>query len=168
MAAKWPAFGSTPKGSKLDNDKNHGHTDPNSGGGPTIRKRQHIPNASRGGPYQSGQRSYGGSASGNSRGPSGNPASRGGAAIVSMQPDDNNPNPGGAPGMADALGGDFAARGGTLAHGQAGVPGGHNTNVPAQTTRPGNTGGKMHRRIAGHFNNKSKGTVGSYGKGAIS
>ena len=172
MSARWPAFTSSPKGAKLDNEKSHAHLDPNKGGGPAapvVRNAKHVPNASRGGPYQSGQRQYSNTSIRGTSGSAGNPATRGSTPIA-MSPDMNNPNPGGAPAMTSAIGGDYSARGGSLSHGQEGVPGGHQTGVPAMLTKPGNTGGRMHRRIAGNFTNKtkgvsgSKGTVGSYGK----
>src|SRR5215467_12586320 len=87
MAAKWPAFAS-PKGAKLDNDKSHGFTDPNSGGGPAApvkRNFKPVPNAHRGGPYQPGQKQYANASIRGTRGTSGNPANRGNVPPVGRQ-----------------------------------------------------------------------------------
>lgn len=178
MSAKWPAFGSSPKGAKLDNEKSHGHTDPNSGGGPAapvVRNAKRVPDAQRGGPYQSGIRQYASTSIHGGRGGSGNPADRGSITPVGRQSTPSevrNPNGGGGPQERSALSSGTQYRGGLMEHGQADVPGGHSTSVPSHASGPGNTGGKMYKRIAGNFTNKTKGanssgTIGSYGRNPI-
>lgn len=167
MAAKWPAM-QQPKGAKLDNDKSHGHTDPNSGGGPAApvqRNFKRVPDASRGGHYQSGQRQYANTSIRGTRGGTGNPANRGSITPVGRQSfpsEERNPN-GGGPQVRDDMD-TVSGRGGYGNDGMAGLPGVRSNPKPSA----GNTGGKMARRISGHFNNRSKGknaggNVGSYG-----
>lgn len=165
MGAKWPAM-SMPKGAKIDNDANHGRLDPNSGGGPTITNRQRVPDAHRGGPYQSGQRQYSRTSIHGGRGGSDNPAGRGGMPSVGRQSfpsETRNPNGGGGPQVRSNIP-PPANRGGFGHTGQSGVPGVRTNPQPGA----GNTAGRMAKRIAERFNNKSKGpratgNVGSYG-----
>jgi hypothetical protein len=169
MAAKWPAL-SMPKGSKLDNDKSHGHTDPNSGGGPAapvVRNAKSISNARRGGPYQSGQRQYSTTDIHGGRGGSGNPANRGGMPSVGRQsfPSETRvPGHGGSPQTRSNIP-PPSNRGGFGQSGQTKVITGPSSNPQPSV---GNTSGRMATRITGRFNQKSKGAkaggnVGSYG-----
>jgi hypothetical protein len=178
MGAKWPAM-TQPKGAKMDNDKSHAFLDPNKGGGPAapvVRNFKSVPNASRGGPYQSGHKQYARTNIHGGRGGSGNPASRGGTPSVgrNFNSDIRNPNKGGGVQVEDNLD-TVTNRGGfgVNAHGK----GMTNTIAPGNVSQypqshptpgPGNMGGKMATRIAGNFTNKTKGkrstgTVGSYG-----
>lgn len=162
MSAKWPAFSST-KGAKIDNDKNHGHPDPNQGGGPSLRNRTMIPPASRGGTgHQGRDRMAAPTPSLSGRGGAGNPADRGGMPSVGRQSfpsESRNPNGGGAPALRPtSVSRQFGKPG------QQGLPSyPHSQPGPAGA---GNVGGRTHKRIAGHFQNKTKGskaTSGSYG-----
>lgn len=172
MAAKWPAM-TGPKGSKLDNDMSHGFTDPNSGGGPAapvVRNAKPIPPASRGGPYQSGQRQYSRTNMHGGRGSAGNPAGRGGMPSVGRQsfPSETRvPGHGGSPQTRSNIP-PPSGRGGFGHSGQVGVP------TVATNPKPGagNMAGRMAKRITGRFNNKSKGAkstgvIGDYGRNAI-
>lgn len=166
MSAKWAAM-SMPKGARIDgNDDSHNFTDPNSGGGPAapvVRNSNAVPNAQRGGAFQSGKKQYARTGIHGGRGGSGNPASRGGMPSVGRQsfPSESRvPGHGGSP---QHRGGAGTSQGfGTS--GQVDVPGVRSNPQPGA----GNTGGRMAKRITGRFNNKSKGqratgTVGSYG-----
>jgi hypothetical protein len=178
--AKWPAFGSTPKGAKIDNDSSHNFTDLNSGGGPAMRNRNHIPDASKGGHFQSGQKQYASTSIHGGRDSSGNPASRGGMPSVGRQSfpsETRNPNGGGGVQERNNLPTSGGVRGGfgVNAHGD----GMTNTSAPGHTHSPrypqahpqpgaGNIAGRASKRIRGHFDNDTKGrkatgTVGSYG-----
>jgi hypothetical protein len=168
MGAKWPAM-SMPKGAKLENDDSHGFTDPNSGGGPAapvVRNAKRVPDAHKGGPYQSGQKQYTSTSIHGGRGGSGNPASRGGMPSVGRQsfPSETRlPGHGGSPQTRSNIA-PPANRGGFGHSGQQGVPGVRTNPQPGA----GNVGGRMAQRITGRFNNSSKGkrsggTVGSYG-----
>lgn len=164
MAAKWPAM-VQPKGAKLDNDKSHAHLDPNSGGGPAapvVRNAKTVPVASRGGPYQSGQRQYSRTDIHGGRSGTGNPASRAGA-VQHDTADTRVAGHGGSPQQRSNIPAP-ANRGGFGHSGQVGVPGVRSNPQPG----PGNTSGRMATRITGRLNNKSKGpkaggNVGSYG-----
>lgn len=163
MGAKWAAM-QMPKGAKIDgNDDRHNLTDSNGGGSPALGSRQRIPDAHRGGPYQSGQRQYATASIPGTRGSAGNPASRGNLTPVGRQ---STPSEARVPGH----GGSPQHRGGAGTgtgfgdSGQMGVPGVRSNPQPGA----GNVSGKMATRIAGRFNNKSKGakatgTIGSYG-----
>lgn len=166
--AKWPAF-SGPKGSKLDNEKSHGHLDPNQGGGPAspvVRNSKRVPDAQRGGPYQSGQRQYARTSIHGGRAGSDNPANRGNITPVGRQsfPSEvRNPNGGGGVQERSNMG-PVSGRGGFGTDGMAGLPGVRSNPQPGA----GNIGGRMHTRIAGNFKNNTKGrnasgNVGSYG-----
>lgn len=170
MPAKWSAFGSTPKGARIDNDSSHGFTDPNKGGGPAapvVRNAKRVPDAHKGGPYQSGQKQYVSTGIHGGRGGSGNPADRGGMPSVGRQsfPSETRvPGHGGAPQVRDNMD-TVAGRGGFGHSGQTGLP-----SYGATNPKPGagNMGGRMAKRITGRFNNASKGpkaggNVGSYG-----
>jgi len=182
MPSKWPAM-SMPKGAKIDNEGSHNFTDPNGGGGPAapaVRNFKSIPNAQRGGPYQSGKKQYARASIHGGRGSSGNPANRGNISPVGRQSfpsETRNPNSGGGVQVRDNLPTSGTTRGGfgVNAHGE----GLTNTISPGHTHSPrypqahptpgaGNLGGKMAKRVVGRFNNSSKGpksggTVGSYG-----
>ena len=143
------------------NDSRHNKRDANSGGGPAMRNRKRVPIAQRGGHGHSGHQHTAGSASGSPRATAGNPASRGGTP-KSFHPDRNNPNQGGGVqtdprhrGMQRQFG----------KSGQQGVP-----TYPHANPQPGkgNTGGRMHKRVAGHFTNKTKGAGGGFGAPPVS
>jgi hypothetical protein len=170
MAAKWP-LSQQPKGAKLDNDAHHGRRDPNGGGSPTITNRKMVPDASKGGAYQSGVKQYANTSIHGGRSGTGNPASRGGMSSVGRQsfPSESRiPGHGGAPQVRDNLD-TVSGRGGFGNDGTAGLP-----SYGPSNPQPGagNLSGKMATRIVGRFNNKSKGAnatgvVGSYGRNAI-
>jgi hypothetical protein len=168
MSAKWPAM-TMPDGALIDNDSSHGFKDPNGGGGPAspvVRNSKKIPDAQRGGSFQSGNKSYARTNIHGGRSGSGNPAGRGGMPSEGRQSfpsETRNPNGGGGVQVRNNFP-PVSGRGGFGNGGQSGLP------SSASSTRPGtgNTGGKMAKRITGHFNNKSKGpnasgNVGSYG-----
>lgn len=166
--AKWPAM-SMPKGAKLDNEKSHAHLDPNKGGGPAapvVRNFKSIPNAQRGGTGHDGRdRMAKRTPPLGGRGSSGNPASRGNLRPEGRQSfpsETRNPGHGGSPQVRDNMD-TVSRRGGFGDPGQVGVPGVRSNPKPG----PGNTSGRMARRITGRFNNASKGAgtgvKGSYG-----
>lgn len=171
MTAKWPAM-QHPKGSKLDNERSHGHADPNGGGGPAapvVRNAKRIPTASRGGVGHQGRDRMAVRTPGLAgRSGSGNPASRGRLSPVGRQsfPSETRvPGHGGSPQVRDSLD-TVSGRGGFGNSGQRNVPGVRTDPKPGA----GNASGKMFRRIAGRFNNRSKGSrntdtgvKGSYG-----
>lgn len=168
MGAKWPAM-SMPKGAKLENDSSHGYTDPNSGGGPAapvVRNAKRVPDASKGGPFQSGQRQYASTSIRGTRGSAGSPASRGSITPVGRQstPSETRvPGHGGSVQVRDNMD-TVGGRGGFGHSGQVGVPGVRTNPKPGA----GNMAGRMATRITGRFNNASKGkrstgTVGQYG-----
>jgi len=168
MASRWPAM-TMPKGARIDNEGSHNFTDPNSGGGPAapvVRNVKAVPNAHRGGPYQSGQKQYTNTSIRGTRGGTGNPASRGGMPSVGRQsfPSETRVSGhGGSPQTRSNIPAP-ANRGGFGHTGQSGVPGVRTNPQPSA----GNTAGRMAKRITGRFNNSSKGkratgTVGSYG-----
>ena len=138
------------------NDARHNKPDLNSGGGPTQRTRKMIPPAKRGGFGHHGHQHTAGSMSGTAKPTAGNPASRGGTPH-SFHPEARNPNAGGA--VQVKPGRNMPRQFGT--HGQAGVP-----SYPHAQPQPsaGNTGGRMHRRIAGNFTQRTKGAGGNTGK----
>lgn len=171
MGAKWPAF--TPDGRKQlglpGNDDSHAFTDPNKGGGPAapvVRNAKRIPDASRGGPYQSGQRQYANTSIRGTVSGKGNPANRGSVRPEGRQSfpsETRNPGHGGSPQVRDNMD-TVKGRGGFGHPGQVGVPGVRTNPKPGA----GNMAGRMAKRITGRFNNKSKGpratgTVGNYG-----
>lgn len=158
-----------PKGAKLENDSSHNFTDPNKGGGPAapvVRNAKRVPDASKGGPFQSGQRQYSSTSIRGTRGSAGNPASRGSISPVGRQsfPSETRvPGHGGGPQVRTNMD-KVAGRGGFGHPGQVGVPGVRTNPKPGA----GNMTGRMATRITGRFNNSSKGkrstgTVGSYG-----
>ena len=168
MPAKW-SFGTMPKGAKIDNEGSHNFADPNKGGGsaaPVVRNFKRVPDASKGGPYQSGQRQYANTSIRGTRGSSGSPANRGGMSSVGRQsfPSETRvPGHGGSPQVRDNMP-TVAGRGGFGHSGQVGVPGVRTNPKPGA----GNVAGRIAMRITGRFNNKSKGaratgTIGSYG-----
>lgn len=169
MPAKYPAM-SMPKGAKIDNEGSHNFTDPNSGGGPAapvVRNAKRVPDASKGGPYQSGQRQYANTSIRGTRGSSGNPADRGSVRPVGRQsfPSETR-NPRGGGGVQTRSNIPAPANRGGFGHtGQSGVPGVRTNPQPGR----GNTAGRMAKRITGRFNNASKGKrdgtgrVGLYG-----
>lgn len=130
------------------NDSKHNKRDPNKGGGPAFRNRKSISNAQRGGTGHQGQQRTSGSMSGTPKPTASNPAGRG-SSPGSMRPDVRNPNRGGG------VQTDPRHRGMTR---QFGTPGQRGLPSAASNPKPGrgNVGGRMHKRIAGHFNNKSK------------
>ena len=169
MPSKWPAM-SMPKGAKIDNEGSHNFTDPNGGGGPAapaVRNFKSIPNAQRGGPYQSGKKQYARASIHGGRGSSGNPANRGNISPVGRQSfpsETRDPNSGGGVQVRDNLD-TVKGRGGFGNDGTSGLPMMSKSNP---TPGAGNLGGKMAKRVVGRFNNSSKGpksggTVGSYG-----
>lgn len=173
MGAKWPAFTAPKQLGMPGNDEGHAFTDPNSGGGPAapvVRNAKRIPNAQRGGPYQSGLRQYANTSIRGTVGGKGNPANRGGMPSEGRQsfPSETRvPNHGGSPQVRDNMD-TVSGRGGFGHTGQAGVPGVRTNPRPGA----GNTGGRMARRIGGRFKQDTKGaratgTVGSYGRDAI-
>ncbi len=170
MGAKWPAM-SMPKGAKIDNDGSHNFTDLNSGGGPAapvVRNAKAIPNAHRGGPYQSGQKQYSRTNIHGGRGSSGNPANRGSVPPVGHQsfPSETRvPGHGGSPQQRTNLP-PVTGRGSFGNSGKTGVVNQYANANPKPGA--GNVTGRMHKRIAGRFTNKTKGAtgtgkVGSYG-----
>jgi hypothetical protein len=166
MAAKWP-LSQQPKGAKLDNDAHHGRRDPNGGGSPTITNRKMVPDASKGGAYQSGVKQYANTSIHGGRSGTGNPASRAGA-IQHDTADTRVPGHGGSPQQRSNMP-PVTGRGGFGNDGTAGLP-----SYGPSNPQPGagNLSGKMATRIVGRFNNKSKGAnatgvVGSYGRNAI-
>lgn len=170
MGAKWAAM-TMPKGAKLDNDSSHNFADPNGGGGPAapvVRNAKPIPNAHRGGPYQSGQRQYTSTSIRGTVGGKGNPAGRGNVSPVGRQsfPSETRvPGHGGSPQQRTNLP-SVAGRGGFGNDGKSRTVNQYANANPKPGA--GNVGGRMATRITGRFNNKSKGTkstgtVGSYG-----
>ena len=170
MNARWPAM-QHPKGSKLDNEKSHGHRDPNGGGGPASpvnRNFKPIPTAMRGGMgHQGRDRMASHLPAGHPKSTHPNPAGRGSMPSVGRQSfpsETRNPGHGGAVQERSNI---SAPRGGGFGKsGQVDVPGVRSNPTPGA----GNTSGKMFRRISHHFNNRSKGprntdtgTKGSYG-----
>lgn len=129
------------------NDSRHNKVGGNQGGSPSTRTRKSIPNNQRGGHGQQGQRRTQGSMSGRPKPTAGNPASRGGTP-GSMHPHRNNPNKGG--GVQVRPGRDMQRQFGNP--GQAGLPSAATNPKPGR----GNLGGRMAKRVAGHFNQKSK------------
>ncbi len=170
MAARWPAFNSPKQLGLPGNDKSHGFTDPNKGGGPAapvVRNAKRVPPAQRGGPFQSGLKQYASTSIRGTRGSAGNPADRGGTP-VNMRPHTRVPGHGGSPQVRDNM--DTVRHRGGFGHsGQQGVPSAATNPKPSS----GNVGGRMAKRITGRFNNKSKGAratgvVGDYGRNPIS
>lgn len=139
------------------NDSKHNKIDLNRGGGPALRNRKSVPPAKRGGFGHQGQRVHLRAAMPGGRPGAGNPAGRG-SEPRSMRPDTRNPNTGGG---VQQAGDRSAPRGGGFGKpGQVGVPGVRTNPQPSA----GNTGGRMARRVAGHFTNKTKGSGGNTGK----
>lgn len=138
------------------NDSRHNKLDPNTGGGPTQRTRKMVPPAQRGGFGHQGQRVHVRAPMPGGRPAAGDPASRGGTPH-SFHPNVNNPNKGGA--VQVRPGRDMPRQFGK--HGQVGVP-----SYPHAQPQPsaGNTGGRMHKRVAGHFTQKTKQAGGNTGK----
>lgn len=165
MPSKWPAFSAPKQLGMPGNDDSHNFTDPNKGGGPAapvVRNAKKVPNAHRGGPYQSGVKQYVSTSIHGGRGGSGNPASRGGS-VQHETADTRNPGHGGSVQTRDNMD-TVSGRGGFGNTGHQGVP------TAATNPKPGagNMAGRMAKRITGRFNNKSKGAtgtgrVGSYG-----
>ena len=162
---KWPAFAHA-KGAKLDNEKSHGHRDPNGGGGPAapvMRNEKRIPDASRGGPYQSGQRQYASTSIHGGRGGTGNPADRGSMPSVGRQSfpsETRNPNGGG--GVQERSNFGPVRGGGFGTQGTAGLPGARPTNPKPGA---GNVGGRAFKKISRGFRDKASGggNIGQYG-----
>lgn len=157
MPTKYPLF---PKG-EIDvpgNDSRHNLPDPNRGGSPIGGQGvKRVPIGQRGGFQHQGRDKVAVRAQmSGARSGSGNPASRGGTP-GSFRPDTRVSGHGGSPQAADALGGNLGLRGGSLSHGQEGVPGGHQTGVPAKLQQAGNTSGLAYRRIAGRFKRAAMG-----------
>lgn len=134
------------------NDNRHNQTDPNRGGGPTLRTRKKVAPAVRGGFGQHGQKRFVKAPMGGGKSGTGNPAKRGGSP-VNMNPDTRNPNKGGGVQVRDTMD-TVAGRGGFGNSGQVGVPGVRTNPSPGA----GNAGGRMAQRVTGRFNNKSKGS----------
>lgn len=163
MGAKWPAM-QVPKGAKIDgNDDRHNIADDNGGGSPTLASRKSVPDAHRGGPYQSGQKQYRTTSISGTRGSAGNPASRGSLPPVGRQSTPSETRVPGHGGSPQTRGLQVQRQFGK--HGQDGVP-----SYPHSQPQvgAGNVSGRMAKRISGRFNNKSKGAksggnVGSYG-----
>jgi hypothetical protein len=162
---RWPVF---PK-DMIDvpgNDSRHNLPDRNHGGSPRDAGKN-MPLGQRGGFTQNGRDKVVVRASmSGARGGSGNPASRGGARIGSMQPEARIPGHGGSPQHKGGAGSgaDFGRPG------QKGVPGGKPTHGPAGA---GNTQGLAYRRIAGRFKRAAMGAKatsdsGKYGSPPVS
>lgn len=137
------------------NDSRHNKVDPNSGGGPTQRTRKMVPPAQRGGFGHHGQRVHVRASMPGGRGGTGNPASRGGTPH-SFHPETRNPNKGGGVQTKHM---NVQRQFGH--HGQVGVP-----QYPHSRPQPsaGNVAGRAHKRIAGHFTQRTKGAGGNTGK----
>jgi hypothetical protein len=140
------------------NDSRHNQVDFNRGGGPTTRTRRKVPPANRGGFGQHGQAptSQARASMGGGRGSAGNPASRGNvrpAGRQSFPSEVRNPNQGGGPQVRSNMDA-VRHRGGFGNTGQRGVP----TVATNPKPGPGNLGGRMHKRIAGRFQQASKGS----------
>lgn len=142
------------------NDSRHNLTDDNRGGSPR-NVGKNIPTPQRGGFGQNGRdKVTGGTGMSGGRSGSGNPASRGGTRIGSMQPETRIPGHGGSP---QHKGGAGSGRNFGVS-GQQGVPSGRHSDP-----RPGagNTSGTSYRMIAGRFKRAAMGakpTSGSDGK----
>lgn len=138
------------------NDSRHNKRDLNKGGGPAFRNRKSITPAKRGGFGHSGHQHTGGSMSGTPKPTASNPAARG-HTPHSFHPDTDNPNRGG--GVQVRPGREMGRQFGMS--GQMGVP-----TIPHANPQPsaGNVSGRMHKRIAGNFTNKTKGARGNTGK----
>src|SRR5882757_4752963 len=132
------------------NDDKHNKRDANSGGGPAMRNRKRVPVASRGGHGHSGQQHTGGSMSGSPKPTASNPAGRG-SVPNSFHPDRNNPNKGGGVQV------DPRHRGMQRQFGTSGQQGAV-ADYPHSNPKPGagNMSGRMAKRVAGHFTNKTK------------
>lgn len=139
------------------NDSKHNKTDLNRGGGPAFRNRKKVAPKSRGGFGHEGQRVHHRAAMPGGRSTAPDPASRG-SEPGSMRPDTRNPNSGG--GVQTRPGRDMQRQFGKF--GKSDVPNDYAHARPQPG--PGNTGGRMHRRVAGHFTNKTKGAGGNTGK----
>ena len=149
------------------NDSRHNLKDDNQGGSPrggTGAKR--VPMAQRGGFQQQGRdKVYQRAQMGRDRSGSGNPASRGGASIGSMQPHTRIPGHGGSPQHRGGAGtGRNFGR-----SGQQGVPSySHASPQPGR----GNTSGTTYRQISGRFTRKAMGArptgdAGKYGSAPV-
>jgi hypothetical protein len=170
-------FPGGPKGAMINpsNDNRHNQVDLNRGGSPRPDFVKRIPPASRGGFGQNGQRVAVRAPMPAGRGGTGNPASRGGAAIGSMSPDRRVPGHGGSPQHGDRM--QAKPRGGGF-----GVPPTQNAHAPGNVrdyapSNPapsaGNTSGRSYRLIAGRFKRAamgarpSAGNSGKYGSPPI-
>lgn len=152
------------------NDDKHNFTDGNGGGGPRQQVRRVSP-AQRGSFGHNGQRVHVQAAMGGARGGRDNPASRGGfngqARGGAFRPEKRVPGHGGSPQHRGGAGSGYQFG----RPGQAGVPGGADTNGPAG---PGNTSGRSYRLIAGRFKRAAmgakgnQGSSGSYGSAPVS
>lgn len=154
MKPMYPIVPVASQGVNQSNDARHNKVDPNSGGGPTQRTRRMVPSAKRGGFGQHGQARQADAANshrGPTRAGASNPAGRGGTP-GSFRPHAANPRGGG--GVAART----EHRGMQRQFGQSGKTGVVNQYRNANP-KPGagNLSGRMARRIAGRFNNKSKG-----------
>lgn len=143
---------SGPAGSVLHNDDSHGFPDPNGGGGPNPTSNRIPPNR-RGGTGHPGQRPTPRVGMGGGRGSSGNPASRGGTP-VHMRPNTRVPGHGGSP--QTRPGRNMPRNFGSS--GQKNVPSYPHANP---TPGAGNLAGRMAKRIAGNFTQKTKGKFGA-------
>ena len=138
------------------NDDRHNLPDSNAGGSPRGGKGTlPIAPAQRGGFGQQGQRKTVNASMGGGRSGAGNPASRGGSAIGSMQPHARVPGHGGSPQK-----GNLNVERQFGKSGQSGVPGGNPTQPPPGA---GNTSGRSYRLIAGRFKRAAMGAKASSG-----
>lgn len=154
MHPMFPVVPMASQGVNPGNDSRHNKVEPtNRSGGPGLRNRKKVPPAVRGGFSQHGQARTDqarNSPHGKSRGSSGIPASRGGTP-VHFRPESRVPGHGGSP---QHRGG--AGSGANFGQdGKAGVVNQY-PNANPGPAGPGNTGGRMHRRIAGNFRQKTK------------
>lgn len=139
------------------NDSRHNKVEStNKSGGPSVRTRRMIPPSKRGGSGHSGQRVVNRASMGRGRQASGNPADRAGR-VGSDTPDTRNPNGGG--GVQTRPGREMPRQFGK--DGKEGVVNDYRHARPKPGA--GNTGGRMHKRIAGKFQQKSK-----FGGGPVS
>ena len=164
MPVKYPPFRIDVPG----NDDRHDQTDSNQGGSPlggTGTKR--VPTAQRGGFQQQGRdKVYQRAKMSGGRSGAGNPASRDGASIGSMQPHSRIPGHGGSPQHRGGAGTgrDFGR------NGQQGLP---NYGPTLPQPGAGNTSGTTYRQIAGRFKRKAMGArptgdSGKYGSPPVS